>query len=107
MLFVAGAAAGAVLHLRYGFIALAVPTAVVWALGAVMGLAALMAFSRGQNIHQIKARRLAMSPLVSRHWPIKWQLLSSSISRTNKLRSIPVTVRHSMDCPFESPINAA
>jgi uncharacterized membrane protein YoaK (UPF0700 family) len=44
MLFVAGAAAGAVLHLKYGFIALAVPTAVVWILVAVMGLAALMAF---------------------------------------------------------------
>lgn len=43
ILFVAGAAAGAVLHLRYGFIALAAPTAVVWALGVVMGLDALIA----------------------------------------------------------------
>lgn len=50
--------------------------------------------------------RIHVAHMVSRHWPIKWQLLSSLISRTNKLRSIPVTVRHSMDCPFESPIKA-
>jgi uncharacterized membrane protein YoaK (UPF0700 family) len=40
--FVAGAAAGAALHLKWGFVALAVPTVTVWALGAVTAVAAIV-----------------------------------------------------------------
>jgi uncharacterized membrane protein YoaK (UPF0700 family) len=44
--FVAGAAAGAVLHMRYGFMALVAPTIMAWALGAITMSAAIVTARR-------------------------------------------------------------
>ena len=52
-LFVAGAAAGAVLHRKYGFIAIAVPTLVVWALGALTFIAALVEIRKQKRLEGV------------------------------------------------------
>ncbi len=52
-LFVAGAVAGAVLHRKYGFIAIAVPTLVVWALGAFTFIAALVEIRKQKRLEGV------------------------------------------------------